>query len=247
MKNTDITTENKSSALEKDPTDVLISDSTREIHSFVVRAGRMSDKQRRDYEELMPKWSIPYDHSLIDTEKAFGNKNPLTVEIGFGMGKATAIIAQNNPDKNYLGLEVHKPGFGALLGKIDELSLTNLRLIRHDAVEVIEHKLADSSVAAFHIFFPDPWPKKKHFKRRLVKRPFTDLLAKKLIPGGYIYFVSDWLPYAEFALEQLSNTEGLKNMYEGFAPHQQWRPETRFEQKGLDANRVISELMFCKS
>ena len=133
-----------------------------------------------------------------------------------------------------------------LLGEIKEKNLKNLRIIEHDAMEVLSDQIPDGSVSSFHIFFADPWPKKRHHKRRLVQRPRTDLLAKKLLKGGYIYFVTDWLPYAEFALEELCATENLKNKFDGFAPHQEWRPETRFEQKGLDANRVISELMFEK-
>ena len=162
------------------------------------------------------------------------------------MGKATAIIAQNNPDINYLGLEVHKPGIGKLLGEIREKGLKNLRIIEHDALEVLENMIEDESVSAFHIFFPDPWQKKRHFKRRLIQRPRTDLITSKIQKGGYFYFVTDWLPYAEFGIEQLNQTPGLKNKYEGYAPRQEWRPETRFEQKGLDANRVINEMMFIK-
>ena len=225
---------------------MMSTDYPRAVRSFVIRAGRMSDRQRRDYERLMPEWSVPYAEAELDVPSVWGNANPLTVEIGFGMGKATALIARDNPHKNYLGLEVHRPGLGALLGRIQELGLTNVRVIQHDAVEVIGRRLADGSVAAFHIFFPDPWPKKKHFKRRLVRRPFTELLARKLVSGGYIYFVSDWLPYSQFALEELSATRGLVNVYDGFAPRQQWRPETRFEEKGRDAGRVISELWFEK-
>lgn len=162
------------------------------------------------------------------------------------MGKATAIIAENNPGINYLGLEVHKPGIGKLLGEIKARSLKNIRIIEHDALEVLEDMVDDGGVDAFHVFFPDPWQKKRHFKRRLVQRPRTDLIASKLKKGGYFYFVTDWLPYAEFGLAQLTSTPGLKNRYDGFAPRQKWRPETRFEQKGLDANRVISEILFDK-
>ena len=216
----------------------------RTIHTFVMRAGRMTDGQRRDYETLSEKWCIPYTTEPVDFPTLFGNKNSVTVEIGFGMGKATGLIAAANPDKNYLGLEVHTPGVGKLLGDIRDLGLTNIRIIEHDAIDVLEYMIPDESVDAFHIFFPDPWPKKKHHKRRLVQRPRTELIASKLKKGGYLYFVTDWLPYAEFALEELCATEGLKNKYEGFAPHQEWRPETKFERKGKNAERVISELMF---
>jgi tRNA (guanine-N7-)-methyltransferase len=229
--------------MEKEKTDVMM----RTVHTFVMRAGRMTDAQRRDYETLSAKWCVPYKEEPIDFAALFGNDNPVTVEIGFGMGKATGIIAAENPDKNYLGLEVHTPGVGKLLGDIRDLGLTNLRIVEHDAMDVLKYMIPDSSVDAFHIFFPDPWPKKKHHKRRLVQRPRTELIESKLKKGGYLYMVTDWLPYAEFALEELNATEGLENRYEGFAPHQEWRPETKFERKGKNAERVISELMFERS
>ena len=218
----------------------------RRIHTFQIRAGHFTNSEKKDYEELLPVWGRDYKREKLDWEKVFGNKNPVVIEIGFGMGKATAIIAQNNPDINYLGLEVHKPGIGKLLGEIREKGLKNLRIIEHDALEVLENMIEDESVSAFHIFFPDPWQKKRHFKRRLIQRPRTDLITSKIQKGGYFYFVTDWLPYAEFGIDQLNRTPGLKNKYEGYAPRQEWRPETRFEQKGLDANRVINEMMFIK-
>ncbi|MCR4939374.1 MAG: tRNA (guanosine(46)-N7)-methyltransferase TrmB [Treponemataceae bacterium] len=218
----------------------------RTVHTFVMRAGRMTAAQKRDYETLSALWCIPYRNEALNFSELFGNNNPVTVEIGFGMGKATAIIASENPDKNYLGLEVHTPGVGKLLGDIRDLGLENLRIVEHDAMDVLKNMIPDSSVDAFHIFFPDPWPKKKHFKRRLVQRPRTDLLAGKLKKKGYLYMVTDWLPYAEFALDELSVTPGLKNMYQGFAPHQEWRPETKFENKGKKADRPISEIMFVR-
>lgn len=206
----------------------------------------MTAAQKRDYEELSSVWCVPYGEHTVDFSALFGNDNPVTVEIGFGMGKATAIIAAENPDKNYLGLEVHTPGVGKLLGDIRDLGLKNLRIVEHDAMDVLKNMIPDSTVDAFHIFFPDPWPKKKHFKRRLVQRPRTDLIASKLKKNGYLYMVTDWLPYAEFAVEELSATEGLRNMYEKFSPHQDWRPETKFEHKGKNAERPISEIMFVR-
>ena len=218
----------------------------REIHTFVLRQGHFTASERAAYEALHDSFCVPYTEQVLNYECIFGNKNPVVIEIGFGMGKATALIAQANPHINYLGIEVHKPGVGKLLGEIRDKNLTNLRIIEHDAMEVLKNQIADETVSAFHIFFPDPWQKKRHFKRRLVQRPRTNLMAKRLIKGGYLYFVTDWLPYAEFGMEELLATEGLKNRYEGYAPHQEWRPETRFEQKGLDAKRVISELLFDK-
>ena len=219
----------------------------REIRTFVLRSGHFTPAERKNYEELHSDFCIPYEKRTIDFQAVFGNSHPTVIEIGFGMGKATALIAQQHPDINYIGIEVHKPGVGKLLGEIRERGLTNLRIVEHDAMEVLADQIADESVAAFHIFFPDPWQKKRHCKRRLIQRPRTDLLARKLISGGYLYFVTDWLPYAEFGLAELAATAGLKNRYGGFAPRQEWRPETRFEQKGLDANRVITEVLFEKA
>lgn len=218
----------------------------RTVHTFVLRAGRMTDAQKKAYETLSARWCIPFNEFPLNFIDVFDNVNPVTIEIGFGMGAATAIIAQNNPEKNYLGLEVHRPGVGRLLNEIESKNLNNLYIIEHDAIEVLEKMIPDESVSAFHIFFPDPWPKKKHHKRRLVQRPRTEILAKKLAPGGYIYMATDWEPYAEFALEELTLTEGLKNKYDGYAPHQEWRPETKFENKGLKADRNICELFFEK-
>lgn len=218
----------------------------REIHTFVLRAGHFTKSEKRDYEELHDIWCVPYEKKCLDFAAVFGNTNPVVIEIGFGMGKATAIIAAEHPEINYLGIEVHRPGVGKLLGEIQSRGLKNLRIIEHDAMEVLADQIRNESVDAFHIFFADPWPKKRHHKRRLVQRPRTDLLSEKLCAGGYIYFVTDWLPYAQSALAELSLTPGLKNKFGGFAPHQPWRPETRFEQKGIDASRAISELFFEK-
>ena len=218
----------------------------RAIKTFVLRQGRMTEAQQRDYEELSGHWCIPFMQTKLNFIDVFDNTNPVIVEIGFGMGKATAIIAEQNPDKNYIGIEVHTPGVGKLLGEIRSKDLHNLYIIQHDAIEVLETMLPDNSVSAFHVFFPDPWPKKKHHKRRLMQRPRTNLLASKLATGGYIYMATDWEPYAEFALEELNQTEGLENKYVSYAPHQEWRPETRFEQKGISADRQIREIIFEK-
>lgn len=219
----------------------------REIKTFVLRASRMTDSQKRDYETLSTRWCIPFEKKPLNFADIFNNSNPVVVEIGFGMGAATAIIAEQNPNINYLGLEVHTPGVGRLLGNIRDKNLQNLLIVEHDAMEVLEYMIPDNSVSGFHVFFPDPWPKKKHHKRRLMQRPRTNLLSQKLYEGGYIYMATDWEPYAEFALEELSLTENLKNKYDGYAPHQDWRPETKFEHKGLLAERKICELFFEKT
>lgn len=218
----------------------------RTIKTYVLRQGRLTSAQERDYNELSPVYCIPFKQELIDFKTVFGNDNPVIIEIGFGMGQATVEIAKNNPDINYLGIEVHKPGVGAVLGEIKRLELKNLYIVQYDALDVLEQMIKDESVSGFHIFFADPWPKKKHHKRRLVQRPRTNLFEKKLVKGGYVYFVTDWQEYADFALEELSATEGLKNKYEGFAEHQTWRPLTKFEKKGLNADRKINELFFKK-
>lgn len=218
----------------------------RPVRTYVIRAGRMTESERRNYEELHQVWCIPFEHRTLNFAEIFGNTNPVTIEVGFGMGQATAQIAAEHPDMNYLGIEVHVPGVGRLLGEIKKRQLKNLFIIEHDALEILESMIPDGSIEAFHIFFPDPWPKKKHHKRRLMQRPRTELLASKLIAGGYLYFVTDWEEYARSALEELEATGGLSNKYADFAPHQEWRPRTKFEQKGLDADRMIRELFFVK-
>ena len=219
------------------------------IRSFVLRAGRMSPAQKRSYETLFPVYGFREEEvaAVVDPASLFGNKNPLVIEIGFGMGKATAIIAEQNPAVNYLGIEVHRPGIGRLLWEIDKRKLKNIRIAEGDATEVLGEKIQDLGVSAFHIFFPDPWPKKRHHKRRLITRPFTDLLAAKLLPGGYVCMVSDWADYADWALRELSATPGLKNKYDAFAERQSWRPQTEFERKGLLKNHEVRELFFYKT
>jgi tRNA (guanine-N7-)-methyltransferase len=218
----------------------------RDIKSYVLRAGRTTEAQKRSREKLSPVFCIPFSESSLDHTQVFGNSNPLSVEIGFGMGIATARIAAANPEMNYLGIEVFRAGVGRLLWEIEKGDLKNIRIIEHDAVEVLSKMILPSSVAAFHIFFPDPWPKKRHQKRRLIKRPFTGLLAEKLKTQGYIYMVSDWEDYALWALAELSATPGLRNNFDGFAPAQGWRPRTKFEEKGLLKGHVVKELYFVK-
>lgn len=218
----------------------------REVKTYVLRAGRMTAAQEKAYNELAPAYCIPYENKKLNFVDIFGNANPIIVEIGFGMGDATWQIAKANPDINYIGIEVHTPGVGKLLSEIQKNELKNLYIIEYDAIEVLENMIGDNAINGFHIFFPDPWPKKKHHKRRMLQRPRTDLLSRKLAAGGYLYFVTDWLEYAEFALEQLNDTPGLKNKYDGFAEPQPWRNQTKFERKGMAADRVITEIFFEK-
>ena len=221
---------------------------SRSVRSFVIRCGRMSAAQKRSYESLFPIYGTGRnERTFLETNELFGNSNPLVVEIGFGMGKATSLIAAQNPQINYLGIEVHKNGIGRLLWEIEKNNLKNIRIAEGDAVEFLENRIKDNSVSAFHIFFPDPWPKKRHHKRRLIKRPFTDLLEGKLLKGAYIYMVSDWAEYGEWALREFTATPGLTNKYSAFAERQSWRPETEFERKGVQKNHETYELFFIKS
>ena len=219
----------------------------RKIKSYVLRGGRLTAAQKRSYESLSERFIIPYECKELDFAGIFGNNNPVIVEIGFGMGRATAVIAHENPEKNYIGLEIHKPGIGRLLWEIEQRPLLNIRIIEHDAAEVFQNMIPADSLGGVHIFFPDPWPKKRHHKRRLIQRPFTDCMALKLQRGAYIYMVSDWLDYANWALSVLTSTESVVNEYEGYAPTQSWRPLTSFEKKGLDKKHEIKELFFRRS
>jgi tRNA (guanine-N7-)-methyltransferase len=207
----------------------------------------MSEAQRRSWETLAPAYCLPFEPRPLNLRAVFGSGRPLIIEIGFGMGAATARIAENNPEKNYLGLEVHRPGVGRLLWEIENRGLENIRIIEHDAVETLEAMIPPASAEGFHIFFPDPWPKKRHHKRRLITRPFTDTLAEKLRPGGYIYMVTDWENYADWALAELSATPGLSNPHHGFAPPLAWRPKTKFEEKGLAKDHRVRELFFVRT
>ena len=216
------------------------------IRTYALRSGRMTEAQKKAYSGLSALWRIPFKTEPIDFASVFGNDAPVTVEVGFGMGQATAEIAQANPAKNYIGIDVYKAGVGRLLSEIERRGLSNLRIIEHDALEALEAMIPDSSVAAFHVFFPDPWPKKRHHKRRLMLRPRTELFAKKLKGGGYIFMATDWEPYAEEAMLELAATPHLKNAFEGFAPPQAWRPKTAFEKKGEAQGREIFELIFIK-
>jgi tRNA (guanine-N7-)-methyltransferase len=219
----------------------------RRVKSYVLRAGRISGAQRRSWETLAPGYCAPFADRLLDFPALFGSSRPLIIEIGFGMEIATALIAEKNPEKNYLGLEVYRPGVGRLLWEIKKRNLQHIRLLVHDAVEALEKMIPPASVEGVHVFFPDPWPKKRHHKRRLITRPFTDTLAEKLKPGGYIYMVTDWENYGDCALAELSATPGLTNPHKGFAPPQDWRPKTKFEEKGLAKNHRVRELFFVKT
>lgn len=219
----------------------------RRIRSYVLRQGRISDAQRRAYEDGLAHWGIAYSPAPLDLAAAFGRDAPAILEIGFGMGGTTAEIAQAHPQNNYLGVEVHTPGVGSLLKEIQTRGLSNIRIIQHDAVEVLTHMLADAVLAGIHIYFPDPWPKKRHHKRRLIQPDFVSLLVQKLVPGGYLHCATDWEEYALQMLEVLGAESGLKNTAAGFAARPQWRPVTKFEQRGLNLGHGVWDLLFEKN
>ena len=218
----------------------------RPIRSYVLRAGRMGSGQVRALAELGPRFILPYQAAPLDASAAFGRVAPLAVEIGFGMGQATASIAAAMPETDFLGIEVHAPGVGALLQRIAEAELANLRIVQHDAVEVLERMIAPCSLAAVHIFFPDPWHKKKHHKRRLIQAPFAALLASRLAPGGRLHCATDWQPYAEQMLAVLAAEPLLANTCEAYAPRPAYRPLTKFEQRGLKLGHGVWDLVFTR-
>jgi tRNA (guanine-N7-)-methyltransferase len=218
----------------------------RSIRSFVLRQGRLSNAQQRAHETLLPVFGIAYRPAPLDLAKAFGRDAPKILEIGFGMGETTATIAQAHPDNDYLGIEVHTPGVGSLLKQLGELGLANVRVIQHDAVEVLEKMIPPESLSGVHIFFPDPWPKKRHHKRRLIQGPLVALLASRIKTGGYLNAATDWQEYAEHILTVLSAEPVLANSADGFAPRPEARPQTKFESRGLKLGHGVWDIVFRK-
>lgn len=214
------------------------------IRSFVLRAGRMGSGQQKALEELGPQFVLPYRSEPLNLEAEFQRPAPTILEIGFGMGGATADIAEAHPDNDYLGIEVHTPGVGALLKQIGERKLSNLRIIQHDAVEVLQHMIANASLDGIHIYFPDPWHKSRHHKRRLIQPGFVALLAQKLKSGGYLHLATDWQNYAEQMLEVLSGNADLTNTAADYSPRPEYRPLTKFEQRGLRLGHGVWDLLF---
>jgi tRNA (guanine-N7-)-methyltransferase len=219
---------------------------TPSIRSYVLRRGRMGSGQKRALLELAPQWVVPYQNHVIDPYTLFARSAPLVLEIGFGMGEATAQIAASLADHDFLGVEVHAPGVGALLQRIQEQGLTNLRIVQFDAVQVLENMLAPHSLAGVHVFFPDPWHKSKHNKRRLIQAPFVQLLQSKLVPGGYVHCATDWQPYAQQMLQVLSASPGLRNTATAFATKPAYRPLTKFEHRGLTRGHGVWDVVFEK-
>jgi tRNA (guanine-N7-)-methyltransferase len=216
------------------------------IRSFVLRQGRLSDAQRRACESLLPQYGIPYSENLLDLNQVFGRQAPRILEIGFGMGEATAIIAKMHPANDYLGIEVHTPGVGSLLKLIQQNELKNLRIIQHDAVAVLQHMLPLECLDGIHIFFPDPWPKARHHKRRLIQSAFISRLCTHLKPGGYIHVATDWENYAVQILQVLNQERQLRNTAKDFAPRPDYRPITKFEHRGLKFGHGVWDLLYCK-
>ncbi|CAG9189309.1 tRNA (guanine-N(7)-)-methyltransferase [Paraburkholderia tropica] len=216
----------------------------RRIRSFVTRAGRVSTGQRRALDEFGPRFVVPYTPAPADWNATFGREAPRVLEIGFGMGASTAEIAALRPGDDFLGVEVHEPGVGALLKLIGEQNLTNIRIIQHDAVEVLEQMIAPASLDGVHIFFPDPWHKARHHKRRLIQPKFVQLLISRMKPGAYLHCATDWQNYAEQMLEVLGAEPALENTAADYAPRPDYRPVTKFERRGLRLGHGVWDLVF---
>ena len=214
----------------------------REIRSYVLRQGRATPSQQRALEQLLPKYGLSFASDPIDAKRTFGRTAPLVVEIGSGMGETTAEIAHTNPQTDFIAVEVHGPGVGSLLKKIEALELKNLRVIRHDAVEVLEKMIADGGLAGIHLFFPDPWPKKRHHKRRLVQPPFAALAARKLAPGGYFHAATDWPEYAT----QIDEVFSSNSLFEKEMQDRKGRPVTKFERRGISLGHPVRDLLFVR-
>jgi len=206
----------------------------------------MTKGQQEALDAFMDKWSIPYQTSRLDLTQAFGVSAPTILEIGFGMGETTEQIALARPQDHFLGVEVFNAGVGAMLKRIEASGLTNVRLIQHDAVEVLRDMIAPEALAGVHIYFPDPWPKKRHHKRRLIQPPLIELLASRMAPGAYIHCATDWEHYAHQMLEVLSGERTLENTYESFAPRPGYRPLTKFENRGLRLGHGVWDVIFKK-
>ena len=218
----------------------------RHIRSYVLRQGRVSPAQQRAVETLLPRFGIPYAAQPLDLAQAFGRDAPKILEIGFGMGDSTATIALAHPENDYLALEVHTPGVGNLLKLIDTQQITNIRIIQHDAVEVLRDMLVDATLDGVHIFFPDPWHKARHNKRRLIQAPFIAHLVQKLKPAGYIHVATDWQEYAEQVLAVLGAEPLLQNTAADYAEKPAYRPLTKFEQRGLNLGHGVWDLVFVR-
>ena len=219
----------------------------RTIRSYVLRQGRLTRGQQRAFELYWPQLGLEYRQLPLDPAETFGNDNPVFLEIGFGNGESLAEMARRGPDKNFIGIEVHGPGVGHLLMKLEEYACRNVRVCRHDAVEVLQHMIPDASLAGVFLFFPDPWHKKRHHKRRIVQPGFIELLARKIRPGGFFHAATDWQDYAEHMLEVLQGHPQLfrnTSPSADFVPRPEQRPLTKFEQRGLRLGHGVWDLVF---
>ncbi|MET0104511.1 MAG: tRNA (guanosine(46)-N7)-methyltransferase TrmB [Sedimenticola sp.] len=219
----------------------------RHIRSFVLREGRLTAGQQRAFETVWPNYGINFSGQKLDLPGLFGNNNPIFLEIGFGNGESLAEMAQANPGNNYIGIEVHRPGVGHLLIRIEELGLTNLRVMRHDAVEVLKRGLPEASLDGLFLFFPDPWHKKRHHKRRILQQEFVQLIAKAIKPGGFFHAATDWEHYAEHMMTVLSHTPELFENTAGignYTPRPDYRPLTKFERRGHRLGHGVWDLVF---
>jgi tRNA (guanine-N7-)-methyltransferase len=216
----------------------------RPVRSFVLRQGRMSPAQRRALDLLLPRFGIPFAPAPLDFEREYGRRAPRVLEIGFGMGETTAAIALARPADDFLGIEVHAPGVGSLLKRVAELGLTNVRVIQHDVVEVVAAMIPPASLAGLHVFFPDPWPKKRHHKRRLLTPGFVHELALRLAAGGCLHVATDWEDYAQEILATLGAEPLLENLAPGFAPRPEYRPLTKFEARGMRLGHGVRDVVF---
>jgi tRNA (guanine-N7-)-methyltransferase len=225
----------------KHSTDAL----NRRIRSFVRRQGRLTPGQQRALETLWPKYGLSVDHELKPAE-LFGRSAPVTLEIGFGNGASLAEMAANEPDSDFIGIEVHRPGVGHLLRKLEERELGNVRVFSHDAVEILEQKVADGCLHRVLLFFPDPWPKKKHHKRRIVQPAFVALVARKLKTGGHFHMATDWQPYAEHMLTVMEASQDFINCSVNgrYSDRPEYRPVTKFEQRGQRLGHAVWDLIF---
>lgn len=216
------------------------------IRSFVHRRGHITLGQQAALDRLTPLWAVNYQPALLDMTNAFGRSAPNVLEIGFGMGETTAAIATARPNDNFLGVEVFNAGVGAMLKRIEASGLQNIRIIQHDAVEVVRDMIAPDSLAGVHIYFPDPWSKTRHHKRRLIQPDFIKLLTSRIAPGGYIHCATDWENYAQQMLEVLSGETDLANTSDGYTPRPDFRPKTKFETRGLRLGHGVWDLIFTR-
>ena len=218
----------------------------RPVRSFVLRGGRVTDGQRRALEELWPKYGVPEGDAPLDFEASFGNGRPVIAEIGFGNGEATWRMAQSSPDENFLGIEVHRAGVGRLLLALEKRGIDNVRVACVDAVDFLRLRVAPHSLAGVRIYFPDPWPKKRHHKRRLVQPAFVALLAARMKEGAILHLATDWAPYAEHMLDVLNAAQAFENLAPGGreSPRPEWRPRTKYERRGERLGHQMFDLVF---